>query len=48
MARKPRVHCAGALYHGMGRGNQGPSIFKDDLDRERYLDFLKVKRSTTA
>jgi putative transposase len=41
MARKPRVHFAGALYHVMSRGNQGQSIFKDDRDRERYLDFLK-------
>jgi len=41
MARKPRVHFSGALYHVMSRGNQGQSIFKDDRDRERYLDFLK-------
>jgi putative transposase len=41
MARKPRVHFAGALYHVMSRGNQGQSIFKDDQDRERYLGFLK-------
>ena len=41
MARKPRIHFPGALYHVMCRGNQGPSIFKDDRDRQRYLDFLK-------
>ena len=41
MARKPRVNFAGALYHVMCRGNQGQAIFKDDRDRERYLDFLK-------
>jgi len=41
MARKPRVHFAGALYHVMVRGNQGQAIFNDDRDRERYLDFLK-------
>jgi putative transposase len=41
MARKPRIHCVGALYHVMCRGNQGQSIFKDDFDRERYLEFLK-------
>ena len=40
MARKPRVHFAGALYHVMCRGNQGQSIFKGDPDRERYLEFL--------
>ncbi|MGH9363694.1 MAG: transposase [Thermoanaerobaculia bacterium] len=42
MARKPRVHFSGALYHVMSRGNQGQSIFKDDRDRERYLDILKA------
>ena len=41
MARKRRVHFVGALYHVMCRGNQGQSIFKDDRDRERYLDILK-------
>jgi REP element-mobilizing transposase RayT len=41
MARKPRVHFTGALYHVMCRGNQGQSIFKEDQDRERYLGFLK-------
>jgi len=41
MARKSRGHFPGALYHVMGRGNQGQSIFKDDRDRERYLEFPK-------
>jgi len=41
MARKPRVHFDGALYHVMRRGNQGQSIFRDDRDRKRYLEFLK-------
>jgi len=41
MARKSRVHFPGSLYHVMGRGNQGQSIFKDDRDRGRYLEFLK-------
>lgn len=41
MARKPRVHFAGALYHVMCRGNQGQSIFKDDQDRQRYVDLLR-------
>ena len=41
MARKPRVHFTGALYHVMSRGNQGQKIFKDDRDCERYLDFLR-------
>ncbi|MFQ5882889.1 MAG: transposase [Candidatus Methylomirabilales bacterium] len=41
MARKARVHFAGALYHVMCRGNQGQGIFKDDRDRQRYVDLLK-------
>ena len=41
MARKPRVHFTGALYHVMCRGNQGQSIFTDDQDRRRYLGLLR-------
>lgn len=41
MARKPRVHYPGALYHAMSRGNQGQLIFLDDGDRQRYLNLLK-------
>ncbi len=41
MARKPRVHFPGALYHVMARGNQGQAIFKDHPDRLRYLDLLE-------
>ncbi len=43
MVRKPRVHFPGALYHAISRGNQGQMIFRDDDDRERYLeDIVKV------
>jgi hypothetical protein len=45
MARKPRVHFAGARYHVMSRGNQGQSIFRDDRDRERDLEFLKESQA---
>jgi REP element-mobilizing transposase RayT len=41
MARKPRVHFEGALYHIMCRGNQGRSIFKDNPDRQRYIELLR-------
>ena len=41
MARKPRVHYKGALYHVMARGNQGQRIFKDRADRQRYFELLK-------
>jgi putative transposase len=37
MARKPRVHYPGALYHAMLRGNAGQIIFHDDQDRTRFL-----------
>lgn len=41
MARKTRVHFPGALYHVMCRGNQGQRIFKDDQDRQRYVELLQ-------
>lgn len=41
MPRKPRIHFDGALYHVICRGNQRQQIFKDDQDRQRYLDLLK-------
>ena len=36
MARKPRVHYPGALYHVTLRGNSGQTIFFDDRDRTRF------------
>lgn len=33
MARKPRLHVPGGLYHVMLRGNAGQNIFFDDEDR---------------
>ena len=36
MARKPRVHYPGALYHVILRGNGGQTIFFDDKDRTRF------------
>lgn len=41
VARKPRVHFAGAFYHVISRGNQGQTIFHDHADRERYLSLLQ-------
>lgn len=40
MARKPRVEFAGATYHVMCRGDRQEEIFRDDKDRERFLDTL--------
>ena len=40
MARKLRVEYPGALYHVMNRGDRRELIFKDDSDRQRFLDAL--------
>ncbi len=41
MARKPRLHYIGALYHVMVRGNGGQDIFADDEDRSRFYLLLQ-------
>jgi putative transposase len=40
MARKLRIQYPGAIYHVMSRGDRRESIFKDDADRERFLETL--------
>jgi len=40
MARPLRIEYAGALYHITSRGNERKSIFKDDTDRELFLNIL--------
>jgi len=40
MARLARVEYPGALYHVITRGNQRQRIFRDDRDREKYLEIL--------
>jgi len=40
MARKPRVHFPGALYHVISRGNQRQDIFYDDKDYAACLSYL--------
>lgn len=40
MARPIRVEFPGAVYHVMARGNERRDIFRDDRDRERFLDTL--------
>jgi len=40
MARKPRVHFPGALYHVISRGNQRQDIFLDDQDLNTFLSDL--------
>ena len=41
MARKPRVHFPGALYHVILQGNDGQTIFFDDKDRTRFYFLLQ-------
>jgi REP-associated tyrosine transposase len=45
VARKPRVHVPGALYHVIARGNRRQAIFRADADRRRYLDLLSHYRA---
>jgi REP element-mobilizing transposase RayT len=40
MARKLRIEYPGAIYHVMNRGNRREPIYKDDADRQRFLDTL--------
>lgn len=40
MARKLRIEHPGAIYHVMNRGDRREPIFKDDLDRRRFLETL--------
>lgn len=41
MPRKPRIEYAGAVYHVMSRGNRQEAIFRDNKDREIFLDTLE-------
>lgn len=41
MARQLRPNIAGGIYHLMSRGNERRAIFRDDRDRERFLDLLQ-------
>ncbi len=40
MARKTRVEFDGAVYHVLDRGDRREAIFRDDADRERFLETL--------
>jgi REP element-mobilizing transposase RayT len=40
MARAIRVQFAGAVYHVMARGNERREIFRDDRDRQRFVETL--------
>ena len=40
MPRKPRIEYEGAVYHVMCRGDRQEAIFRDDADRNRFLETL--------
>ena len=40
MARKPRALITGGIYHVTSRGNERQAIFRDDRDREQFLENL--------
>jgi len=42
MARPLRVEYPGAYYHVINRGNAGEDIFKNDRDKEKFLQYLAI------
>ena len=40
MARRPRIHFAGAFYHVISRGNRRQGIFRDEKDLKAFLACL--------
>jgi len=45
MARKPRIHFPGALYHVITRGNRRQGVFRDEKDFKRFLSYLSDSKS---
>ncbi|MDZ7615948.1 MAG: transposase, partial [Patescibacteria group bacterium] len=41
MARALRLEFPGAIYHVTSRGNARQDIVRDDLDREKWMDWLR-------
>ncbi len=48
VARKVRVQYPGAIYHVINRGDRREAIFKDDTDRELFLETLGEACEKTA
>ena len=42
MARKPRLHVPGGLYHIISRGNDRQALFRDAADYRAYLKRLEA------
>jgi putative transposase len=48
MPRKLRLEYPGAIYHVVNRGDRREDIFKDDLDRQKFLSTLEEACQKTA
>src|SRR6266550_3144019 len=48
MPRKLRVEYPGAIYHVMNRGDRREPIFRDDADRQRFVNTLDEACGKTA
>jgi hypothetical protein len=49
MARQLRIQYEGAIYNLMSRGDRREEIFRDDVDRKRFLESLaRALRSETT
>ena len=48
MARKLRVQYPGAIYHVLNRGDRREAIFRDDRDRQRFLETLGEASTKTG
>ena len=48
MSRKLRVEYPGAIYHVMNGGDRREPIFKDDVDRQRFLQTLVLAKTKEA
>lgn len=45
MSRPLRIRYPGAVYHVTCRGNERRDIFRDDVDREMFLEILAGSRT---
>ena len=48
MARQLRIQYEGAIYHLMSRGDRREEIFRDDVDRKKFLEALEATCQRTC
>ena len=48
MARQLRIQYEGAIYHLMSRGDRREEIFRDDVDRKKFLEALEATCQRTG